>query len=937
MTRGGDVRCQVSVAGVPTSLSLYKQVTLITPDQLLEKTQSATAEIQKLSQKIPTSQSSAQEINAKVTELNELLSPTNIASLNPEQKVLLGRLVKTTLAALRALKIQPSAQLIEAQKTLKSAFETVKSRLADISQKLRASENPEKELKELENMLDSKFLENIDDNEKDYLIWRLGRIKNPDLVPIAFFNSVEKTCSSLIERIRGSKQTPPPEAQEAVESKEEPKLGEGAKGKKATETPKVPEPPLEPSETKEPGVGAKAVSKLKAAVELLGKGAIKLRIEEGKLASKERKTPSLLRRAMSATEHVGHSEQSIAAGNKLLETLTTVRENFGSLTSKERSECYDAIVSLEQNEWFKGYLSTVGKTNPEKVKQFNESKPTFTAHRETFTKSVKSLNTFSKDVADALKSPAGPARQQRLQELKKSFDKLQKQCDWKTAPKDVQEAYGSALRAMQQLPLLDATRHSHFSDIDSSKKKPLKFGGEAVRADDLKEKVDEASKDLSWGNGLRQGHLNAGMDQGSLGASVVYERSATIPEETQKYLLTGRKPSGMDTAHIPFGVKAGSKNLHDHGGYITPQEASIGAQVVGFINVKLSSVLSPGNSTVGMPPKLIGMMHDKAGNVEYVDAVVVSTAHADFERAGEGDARALALEDHEIIGSPFMPPLLTEDQRKDPTQVAEYDKKVKQHQVFLYTKSGKLPAAGDVKAKDTMEYAAGTAFLEKLITDGKSLEEIDKALAGKYLKVANPPPGAGETLYPMEMIFREYLEKTKTIFGRLEGGSPNGYTYSLDPPGEFAKLFGKDPRLITRMQTLSLKYLQLGGATFTNLKALGLSTYIAPSVAGAEGKDTKGLELLQNVIPQAVDKDTFFERIPPTADFKQRVGKIIIQGKEISLEGTVMAVNDLRDSAVFYGSSEKDSSTEGRLALTSDYALKADPRRLSGQPLPVFE
>jgi hypothetical protein len=82
--------------------------------------------------------------------------------------------------------------------------EAVKSRLYDISQKLRTCQNPEKELTELDK-LTSMDLENISEDGKTDLIKRLEAIKNPDSVPIAFFNSVERTCSRLIEKIRGSK------------------------------------------------------------------------------------------------------------------------------------------------------------------------------------------------------------------------------------------------------------------------------------------------------------------------------------------------------------------------------------------------------------------------------------------------------------------------------------------------------------------------------------------------------------------------------------------------------------------------------------------------------------------------------------------------------------------------------------------------------------
>jgi hypothetical protein len=334
---------------------------------------------------------------------------------------------------------------------------------------------------------------------------------------------------------------------------------------------------------------------------------------------------------------------------------------------------------------------------------------------------------------------------------------------------------------------------------------------------------------------------------------------------------------------------------------------------------------------MGVKAKLIGVMHDAEDKVQYIDAVVVSTAHLDFEQAGKGDAHALALEEAAVEGSPFQPTSLTEKERKDPAKVKEYNQKCKQYQVFLYTKSGRLPAKGTVAEKDKLTYETATTEIGKLIEEGKSVEEIDTFLEGKFITLPN-----GE-LCPMEMIFRKYLETTSRVYGGLEGGG-TGYTYSMDPPGIFVVLFDKDPRLITRMQTLSLAYLTKSGATFPLLQALGLSTYLAPSSLSRKTRpktDAEGLKLLKQVIPQAVDKEALFERDSSDSDFKTPVKEVTLaDGKKVKLG--VLCVNDLRDPVVFYGSDEKDGSTEGCLAITSDYARVMGAIGQQGMHIPVM-
>lgn len=657
-----------------------------------------------------------------------------------------------------------------------------------------------------------------------------------------------------------------------------------------------------------------AVRTLSTAVAQLTSRKAKLRLDSGELKKTTRSV--LPKNIMEALGRVGHSAESQEAGDKMVGTLMEAVSQFDSLTMDERIQCLNALKDLENNAWFKGYLSHASETMKaayEKAKTDLE---------------LKVRNSFT----SILKMAEGPDKQRSLTEAKSALEQLRRQ-HWSP---ELQTSYGKILKALLESPM-EVSLLNRFNEVDSSQRHAVPFGGQqpTPKAQGL---ITSTGKDRFWTDDVRTHYAEHTMTQAELEESVVFARNPALSPERQQYLLAGRpQKKGKSLSRpqtsldLPMSTKAGDEKLLDRGGLITEQEASLGSGVVGFARVKLSSVLTPGNSSVGQGAKLIGVMHDQEGSIQYIDAVVVSTAHLDFESPDKGDAHALALEDEAIEGSPFMPEALSEEERKKPELVAQYNKQLKQYQVFLYTKSGRIPSKKEAESGNILTYEEATSQIGALIRDGKSKEDIDKFLEGKCVKASNG------SLYPLEMIFRKYLQTTKTVFGGLEGGCPQGYTYSIDPPNEFIKLFGKDPRLITRMQTLCLAYMKQEGASFTHLQALGLSTYIAPGGTRPQATvDTEGLQLLQRVIPQTVDKSDLFVRDPHEADF-------MVPAKEITLaDGTtvpsgVFCMNDLRDPYVFYGSHEKDASTEGRLAMMSNYAQIMGALSTPGMTMPILE
>jgi hypothetical protein len=655
-----------------------------------------------------------------------------------------------------------------------------------------------------------------------------------------------------------------------------------------------------------------AVRTLSTAVAQLTSRKAKLRLDSGELKKTTRSV--LPKNIMEALGRVGHSAESKKAGDKMVETLQAAVGQFDSLTMDERIQCLNALKDLENNAWFKGYLS---HANGEMNTAFGNAKTALER---------KILDSFT----SILQMAEGPDKQRSLTEAKSALEQLRRQ-HWSP---ELQTAYGKVLKAILESPM-EVSLRGRFEGVDSSQRHAVSFDGQqpTPKAQGL---ITSTGKDRFWTDDVRTHYAEHKMTQEELEASVVFAQNPALSPERQQYLLAGRpQKKGRSVSKpevnldLPMSTKAGDERLLDRGGLITEQEASLGSGVVGFARVKLSSVITPHNSSVGQGVQLIGVMHDQEGSIQYIDAVVVSTAHLDFESEGKGDAHALALEDEAIEGSPSMPEALSEEERKKPELVAQYNKQLKQYQVFLYTKSGRIPSKKEVKSENILSYEDATSQIGELIRAGKSKEEIDKFLEGKCVRASNG------SLYPLEMIFRKYLQTTKTVFGGLEGGCPQGYTYSIDPPNEFIKLFGKDPRLITRMQTLCLAYMKQEGASFTHLKALGLSTFIAPGGTRSQATvDTEGLELLQQVIPQTVDKSALFVRDPLDADFMVPAKEITLADGQTVPSG-VYCMNDLRDPVVFYGSHERDASTEGRLAMMSNYAQIMGALRTPGMRMPL--
>lgn len=307
----------------------------------------------------------------------------------------------------------------------------------------------------------------------------------------------------------------------------------------------------------------------------------------------------------------------------------------------------------------------------------------------------------------------------------------------------------------------------------------------------------------------------------------VQSKSSFVPEAMVAHLMTHKKDTAINVKYVK-------------GDAITNMEAAMHTFLTPISKVTMTSDYFYNTKN---------HIHDAAtfGNNQGREVILSYAIHPDFERGNGGSDVVfgdLTTAGVEAIQGEELPEgfkILSAKDKEDDKARAAYDLMLRKHMIYNLTKTHSLPAVKDISETDLLSLFDAKNFLNALINDGKSSEEIANAVSGKFVRV----PGQG--LISLEMLLNTYIHQIANEFSVLEQQCTQGYIYTVNPPSIFAEIFGGDPTFMNRMQILGMKCCSMAHP-FENLRAIGFDTF----------KDPDSLTLLKAALPKinVLDKNT---------------------------------------------------------------------------------
>lgn len=352
--------------------------------------------------------------------------------------------------------------------------------------------------------------------------------------------------------------------------------------------------------------------------------------------------------------------------------------------------------------------------------------------------------------------------------------------------------------------------HRDFQNIDSSKLQPLPFPAK-FREDILARKAEFSIPP----------------------AAVSY--SHWIPKELVEHLMHRKKDSALRQKYVKDAIDelTGTEKKDE----ITNMEGLLHTYVTPVCSAKIFGDFKHG-----------GVNHFP--NYQCRPVILSAAVHPDFEYgANDGDSnkgiapvmmRLCCISEEEIQGE-ILPSdfrIISPEDKNDNQKRAEYDQKILKHAIYHLTSDHKLPSLKE--AKETgymMSVDEGRRFLEELFKRPFNPAELKRQFVNFVGMDGN------DQIISLEVLYNSYVQQIRNEFSVLEAAAPQGYVYTIDPPGIFVHALGgpESVAILNRLQGLALKNIH-ANSPLNNLKVVGFNNY----------SDEGMVDLLKKALP---DKD----------------------------------------------------------------------------------
>ncbi len=297
-------------------------------------------------------------------------------------------------------------------------------------------------------------------------------------------------------------------------------------------------------------------------------------------------------------------------------------------------------------------------------------------------------------------------------------------------------------------------------------------------------------------------------------AAPVIMRSSFIPQALAEHLMSHKNESALSTKY-------------QAGGSITNMEGACSSLVTLLGELKWLGDKHWKGNTLGVTGKNFGQNRVRTG-------ILNATCQPDFEKGASSEKDQVMLKlvcpEEEALfftEEPIFPKILTIEQKKDDQQRLNYDRSIRNCLIYHLTADHGLPAREAILPKNILPSdQAAHAFIEKLITDQLTPQQILAEVKGKFMQLAGGTVKGEKIsfLISLEMLTKFYIERSSNLLNTLEQATPQGYIYRIDPPSLFASALDSGASILNALEALSLTYVAKS-LELKNLKLIIFNDY----------------------------------------------------------------------------------------------------------------